>query len=242
MSDAADTPLFWGIVKVDLVDPARDRAEFDEWYDTLHVPEFVEQPGFRHGWRTETIDHPSALGPRDTEFAAIYEVESVAAFKDALDASPSAGHSWGVWEGRLANWSRTFYRMLDADDRDPAAKGTCFTSIRLDFEGTGEEEEEFNRWYSEIHFPEVMESPGFYRGWRFRREASEHELGPSGPTYLAYYEVESAEAFAAARDGKRPWDGIWHEHVRDWRRGYHRLLLDYDRPAHGTPNTSQEDT
>ena len=186
MSDADGTQLFWGIVKVDLLDPARDRAEFNEWYDTLHVPEFVEQPGFRHGWRTETIDHPSALGPRDTEFAAIYEVESVPAFKDALDASPSAGHSWGVWEGRLANWSRTSTGCSMQTTRTPTRRGRASRASDSTSTGHPRKRRSSTAGTPRCHFPEVMESPGFFEAGAFdaRRVSTSSGLAalPTWPT------------------------------------------------------------
>lgn len=48
------------------------------------------------------------------------------------------------------------------------------------------DENEFNRWYDEEHFPQRMGCPGFLRGRRFRALEGE-------PKYLAYYELESPE-------------------------------------------------
>ena len=48
-------------------------------------------------------------------------------------------------------------------------------------------EDEFNRWYTEEHFPERLGLPGFLSARRF----VSHE---GGPKYLALYELENADA------------------------------------------------
>jgi len=48
-------------------------AEFNEWYDTVHVPEVLTMPGFLSGRRLELIDSDPSSGPR---YLAVYEIES----------------------------------------------------------------------------------------------------------------------------------------------------------------------
>ncbi|MCC6209873.1 MAG: hypothetical protein IT513_02405 [Burkholderiales bacterium] len=47
-------------------------------------------------------------------------------------------------------------------------------------------EAEYNRWYNEIHLPEVLTVPGVLSGRRFR-------ICGEGIRYMALYELESAE-------------------------------------------------
>ena len=51
-------------------------------------------------------------------------------------------------------------------------------------EGT---EEIFNKWYNEVHLPEVLACPGYINGARY--ESTEGE-----PQFLAIYELESEDA------------------------------------------------
>lgn len=63
-------------------------------------------------------------------------------------------------------------------------------------------EEEFNRWYSEEHYPERMSCPGFVSGKRFVAVEGE-------PKYLAIYELESPEVLESEGyrkiAGPSPW-------------------------------------
>ncbi len=47
--------------------------EFNEWYDTIHVPEVLRMPGFLSGRRFRLVDPDPADSPR---YLAVYEIES----------------------------------------------------------------------------------------------------------------------------------------------------------------------
>lgn len=54
-------------------------------------------------------------------------------------------------------------------------------------------EDEFNRWYDDIHLPEVLAAPGFVAGQRFAL------AGPGAedqPPYLTVYEIETDDLAA----------------------------------------------
>jgi hypothetical protein len=59
-----------------------------------------------------------------------------------------------------------------------------------------DQEAEFNRWYDEVHLPEVLQVPGFVAAQRFRL-THETMLPMAGP-YLALYEMETDDPVAAA--------------------------------------------
>jgi hypothetical protein len=65
------------------------------------------------------------------------------------------------------------------------------------------QDEEYNRWYTETHLPEVVETDGFVAAQRFRLSPLEPpQEEPYG--YLAIYEVEGdVEAARAALDRGR---------------------------------------
>jgi hypothetical protein len=219
-------PEHWAVVRIGLVDTDRDAEEFNRWYNEIHVPEFIAQPGIDHGWRTEKIEHEHELGNVEEQYAAIYRLDSIASFEAALDASPTAGHSWFDWEGRVGNWKRTFFELIHAVERDDAP-GRYWATIRVNY--IGDREDEFNRWYDEQHMPEVVSNPGFHRAWRLRHEPSKSELGQEPFRYWAVYEIDDPQNLVEALRDKRPWGGRWQDELTDWTRTYHRLLL--DQPA-----------
>src|SRR5581483_1327254 len=216
-------PVYWAVVRIALVDSGRDAEEFNRWYNDIHVPEFLEQPGIDHGWRTEKVAHEHDLGTVDEQYAAIYRLDSIASFEAALDASPTAGHSWMAWEGRVDGWRRTFFEVIRTFERDQAA-GRYWAIVRVNY--VGDREAEFNRWYDEEHMPEVASNPGFHRAWRLRHEPSRSELGDEPFRYWAVYEIDDPQNLVDALRGKTPWGGRWQDELTDWTRTYHRLLLD----------------
>jgi hypothetical protein len=212
------------VVRISLIEKERDAAEFNRWYDEIHVPEFVEQPGIDHAWRTEKIEHEHQLGEIDEDYAAIYQLDAVASFEAALDSSPTAGHSWFDWQDRVEKWRRTFFRVLTRFERD-GEQGSYWATIRVRY--TGENESVFNRWYDDDHLPEVASNPGFHRAWRLKHEPSDSELGNEPSPYWAVYEIDDPQNMVDALSGKQPWGGRWKDDVAGWTRTYHRLLFEH---------------
>jgi hypothetical protein len=67
-----------------------------------------------------------------------------------------------------------------------AKKGNGLLMVYCDV--AAEHEDEFNRWYNEEHIPERLAIPGVLNAARYKAVEG-------GPTYLACYELESAEAW-----------------------------------------------
>ncbi len=125
---------YWAIVSVNLVRRTADAAAFNNWYDKLHVPEFVASTGFSHGWRISHIPHSGQRGNDPQEYSAIYDVDRIEDFVAALDASPSAGHSWGEWEGRVSDWTRFFFQVLYHQPLKGRARGKAWVLIRSELD------------------------------------------------------------------------------------------------------------
>jgi hypothetical protein len=60
------------LVFTDCTDSAREK-EFNEWYDSTHVPDILETPGFVGCTRYELMGNP---GPGQGKYLAVYDVES----------------------------------------------------------------------------------------------------------------------------------------------------------------------
>ena len=58
-------------VETNCSDPARE-AEFNEWYNNIHLPDVLEVPGFVRAIRYENTDTSEGKA----KFLAIYEVET----------------------------------------------------------------------------------------------------------------------------------------------------------------------
>ena len=62
----------------EMTPPAGREAEFNDWYDTEHIPIRMAVPGFRGAQRYETAEPGGYL--------AVYDVESIEVFKSAAYA------------------------------------------------------------------------------------------------------------------------------------------------------------
>jgi hypothetical protein len=54
-------------------------------------------------------------------------------------------------------------------------------------------EEEFNRWYTEQHVPDVLRVPGIVSARRFKRTAQQRSAAQQPWQYMALYECDAAE-------------------------------------------------
>ena len=52
-------------------------------------------------------------------------------------------------------------------------------------------EKEFNRWYSDVHLPEVLQIEGFQTAQRFR--LTKQQMQTQSHTYLAIYNINSED-------------------------------------------------
>jgi hypothetical protein len=91
----------WVMAVTGSTDPSVDRAAFDDWYDTVHLPEVASCPGFRRGTRYET--------PEDVEhgFLTLYDVDG----PEALESEEFLRRrGWGPFTGRVSFTTRVLRR------------------------------------------------------------------------------------------------------------------------------------
>jgi hypothetical protein len=55
-----------------------------------------------------------------------------------------------------------------------------------------ERDDEYNKWYSEVHLPDILAIPGFTAGRRYRAP----EGTDSGHRYLSVYDIEADDLLA----------------------------------------------
>ena len=81
-----------GVFVVQAVPSSQERKEeFNRWYDTVHVPQLLQIPGFVRARRFRAVDPPGD-GPYE-EFLAIYDfdVDDVGEVSDAILAAAERG-------------------------------------------------------------------------------------------------------------------------------------------------------
>jgi len=96
--------------------------------------------------------------------------------------------------------------MLPPEDGASPMDTDYILEVRVDIDPAYEEA--WNRWYDEVHLPEIVQCPGFRRARRF--VALE-----GAPKYIALYDMESERAFESAEfSTRRGWDRF-KDHVKN---------------------------
>lgn len=65
------------------------------------------------------------------------------------------------------------------------------------------QDDQFNRWFTEVHLPDALKIPGFLNGQRFRLTELQREGATRQWQYLTIYEVETDELDGVIAELKR---------------------------------------
>lgn len=153
---------------------------FRAWHERDHFPRLLECPGFISGSGFESIGG-------EPMFLTIFELES----PDAISTSRAReALRWHPWGRLLRGWHRRVYRRIfqeAGEDGETDSAAPFLLTVRVDIVAT--DELQFNRWYNDVHIPEVLGCPGFLRAARW--ESLEGE-----PRFLALYDLDRADVLS----------------------------------------------
>jgi len=184
--------------------------EFNDWYDTEHVPERARTPGFINCERWIGADNPKIS-------IATYDLETLAVLQSPAYKA-IGGPNLSVWSKRVTAKCRRICRF-EAEQTLPGnvpapksgANGLLLNAMNAAPEG----EADFNKWYDEEHIPALASVPGCLAARRFRIVSGASD---GNQRYLALYhlaspEVQASEAWKKAVD--TPWTRKVRPHMRD---------------------------
>lgn len=154
--------------------------EFNDFYDTEHIPERLRLQGF--------INAERWLGADDQKVSVVtYDLESL----DVLQSAPYLailGANLSPWSKRMTAKCQGIFRFT-AEQIVPGntaapdnAGGLLLVAMNVDPQA----ETEFNDWYNTEHLPSLSSVPGCLCARRFRADGGTHK-------YLAVYHLESPE-------------------------------------------------
>jgi len=181
------------IVMLDFTDVVR--GEFDDWYDTEHIPERQRLPGFRSAQRWLSADG------KPLSFA-IYDLDGV----DVLASAPYkaiAGENLSPWSKRVIGSCKRMWRfeaeqISPGDQVSPESAGGLLL-FAMNVEAGAEVE--FNEWYDAEHVPRLVKVPGVLAARRFRAVQGDQK-------YLAVYHLQTpavVESKAWSEAVETPW-------------------------------------
>ena len=173
--------------------------EFANWYNHMHVPDVTSTGVFRHAIRFANTDPNSSAG----QYVATYETDWDN-LPDALQAHREFFATLNKGEGRSSPLmqvvtSGVFKRL--GGEYSSAAKPTRGILVVLSNCNDASDEDEFNRWYEDVHIPDILDAGAFHTAYRY--ESVDPEATKA--KYLALYETDNIdpgkarEAHAKAR-------------------------------------------
>ena len=195
----------------DCNDPARV-DEYSHWYNHIHIPD-VTAPGiFRHAIRFANSDPDSPAG----QYVATYETD----WEDVSKARPANHEAGAKLRGnadRGSPWIQAVtvgvFKKLGGEFTASAKPTRGILMVLSNCKDTASEEE-FNRWYEDVHIADILDTGAFHTAYRYE------SIDPQATNakYMAIYETDSTEP-AKARDdlarltdnyqqGTRLFDGI----------------------------------
>jgi hypothetical protein len=180
--------------------------EFNDWYDTEHVPERSRVPGFLNCQRWIGADE-AHVSIATYDLAALSVLQSPAYKAIAYEnLSPWSKRVVGRCE-RLLRYEGT--QTLPGDAVSPGdAKALLLNAMNV----APEHEAEFNRWYDEEHIPALARVPGVLCARRFCAASTTLQK------YVALYHMASPEVCATEAWKKAvetPWTQKIRPHMRD---------------------------
>jgi hypothetical protein len=192
--------------------------EFNDWYNSIHLPDVIETPGYVAATRYEIKEFKKGRGT----YLTLYEIES-----DDIDETlrirlqkaqeeVAAGRGSDLW---VNVWPFVLFRRIHRRT-NPTPAGTPGSESWVNLVETNAvpgREEAFNAWYND-HLDEVLETPGFVAAARY---VIKEPLEGRGK-YLAIYEIETDDIEESmrvrrerkaeeVRQGKDPglWIAVW---------------------------------
>jgi hypothetical protein len=188
------------IAAMDFSNVAED--EFNDWYDTEHVPERQRVPGFLVCQRWIGSDNPK-------QSVATYDLDNVSVLQGP-GYRAIGGENLSPWSKRVTARTQRLLRfegdqILPSDTVAPEGAGGLLLVAMTPAPAV---ETAFNAWYDTEHLPALARVPGVLSARRFRTASG------GSPRYVALYHLTSpgivsgAEWKQAADSTPRP------EHVQ----------------------------
>ena len=183
--------------------------EFNDWYDTEHIPERGRLPGF--------VNCERWLGAEDPKISiATYDLRSLAVLESA-DYRAIAGSNLSPWSKRVTARCTRICRfeaeqVLPGNRAAPPGAGALLF-FAMNVESAAESD--FNDWYDREHIPGLAAVPGCLSARRFRIDKA---VSQGNHHYLALYHLASPDICSSAawkKAAETPWTHRVRPHTRD---------------------------
>lgn len=162
-----------------------DAGEFNDWYDTEHLPERQRCPGFINCVRWVGVDDPKVA-------IATYDLDS----HGVLHSPPYLAigrENLSPWSKRMTAKAKRLLRIEGEQliPGDQVMKGSTPNLMIFACNVKPEMYAEVRKWYTEEHIPNLSKVPGVASARFFSSAAGTHN-------HIALYEIDKPETCATA--------------------------------------------
>jgi hypothetical protein len=172
--------------------------EFGQWYEAEHVQAMLARDGWRRLRRYRCSD--------GQPFVSIYDIDDDVPTQPLLSEAPFRSDRFAA-RGIRNYHARTWREIHDAGSHPERPEWVNIVSVDVEDAYAPE----FDRWYNEVHVPEILGCPGWLANRRY-------ECLDGEPRFLAIYELSDPDRPFSSPE----WEAAvgWDEHV-DHIRGFH---------------------
>ena len=159
-----------------------DAGEFNDWYDTEHVPERARVPGFLTLQRWIGAENPRLS-------VAAYDLDTLAVLQSP-EYRAIGGENPSPWSKRVTSKVKRILRY-EGEQIQPStatAPGNAGGLLLVGMTPGAATDAAFNTWYDKEHVPALASVPGVLCARRFRAGGA-----GGGTKYLALYHLAGPE-------------------------------------------------
>lgn len=167
--------------------------DFINWYTNIHLGDVLECPGFINGRLQMAKEFRDGRG----KLLASYEIQSedidqtMAIRREMREEEKRRGRYGNILDYFSHNWRDVLWRQIvrKVADKEHGLGVEKWVNLVETNCVDPSREQEFNDWYTNIHLPDVLETPGFMAATRYEMK----EFRDGRGKYLTVYEIETGD-------------------------------------------------
>jgi|GEM_PF-587260 hypothetical protein len=169
-------------------------TQYNQWYTNEHIPDVLAVPGYTQATRWRCYD---SWSPFEQKYFATYELEvadeaELRSVSDEHMRRIAAGDMRAAPSGAMDRdaMRAMYYVAVEPEQHSSVNPKQQANSIFVTYNQprTPDVADEYNRWYRDVHLPDVLSCPGFISAQRFAMSGI-NMLGRPWITDLTYVNI-----------------------------------------------------
>ena len=190
-------PQRWVNLVENNADPAR-HAQFNDWYDNMHLPDALRSPGLMRARRYERHEFRDGRA----QYLAVYEIES--ADIDETMRLRRSRREEEVRQGRASTsfpnlsfslWRDVLWKVLSERRAQGNATGRSRWLSLVESNCDPLREAEYNQWCEQVQVPQALAVPGYVAARRLLIK----EFRDGRGKYMTIHEIETDDLAGTLR-------------------------------------------